>query len=543
MDNPEDNIHIEINNFRTIDKLEIFLSNQTILIGKNNSGKSNIMTALNKAFNKGIFEITDICNKRLEDDYKAKLLELESFSNLGESEKLTLKNDVSKYIGNNSKRSTVNIWVDSGGEKEIYQSTAEVNGKFDWVDKKPPFDILYLSAIPILKEATNTANTTILGKLLNDKFSKTYTEKINVIICEALKKIREIPETDALEIINSLKSEMKKIIPDINNIEYLPTDFDAKKLVTDRQLLISDKWIESVEWTNLGHGLQRLLIMLLFTQLASKKIQDNKSNLILLIEEPEIFMHPHQQKAVSDKLFEIVGNKNFKIVLSTHSSYFIDPMNIHSLRIISKINGLTKVSNNGSGLYDFSINYLKSKGIDVLGSDKYFFEFFTSLRLEPELREFFFADKVLLVEGYNERIAIPWLLMKQGHNLNSNDISIYNSRGNSKLLNHAKILDKFGIPYIIALDDDKGDTDTLREIKSLKDYLENRFEETVSILYGDFCSIFGLVKKDEFNVYNRIDEIETESWHFSDDDKIHLEKYLKDIVCKLGIDNSLASKL
>ena len=43
---------ISINRFRSIGKMEIFVDNITIFSGKNNSGKSNILKALNLFFNK-----------------------------------------------------------------------------------------------------------------------------------------------------------------------------------------------------------------------------------------------------------------------------------------------------------------------------------------------------------------------------------------------------------------------------------------------------------------------------------------------------------
>ena len=51
---------------------------------------------------------------------------------------------------------------------------------------------------------------------------------------------------------------------------------------------------------------------------------------ILLLDEPEIALHPSAIQAASDLLYEFAEDKNWQVILSTHSPEFIDPFKDHT---------------------------------------------------------------------------------------------------------------------------------------------------------------------------------------------------------------------
>ena len=140
----------------------------------------------------------------------------------------------------------------------------------------------------------------------------------------------------------------------------------------------------------------------------------NQSSLLIL-EEPELFLHPHAKRMLSDILEDfITGGKN-QIIITTHSEEFIHNIDIENINVIRKTVDGTKKSRINKQDYGDGKELQKLK-----------------IELQHKNAEMFFAEKVILVEG-EEQILIPEIVKKiYGKNvLNNNDISIIKVGGKS----------------------------------------------------------------------------------------------------------------
>jgi len=113
-----------------------------------------------------------------------------------------------------------------------------------------------------------------------------------------------------------------------------------------------------------GHGLQRALIVTLLQHLAmtipveppvaeteeaaSKQAQDTDQavrgpDLILAIEEPELYLHPSRCHYLSDLLFSLAVGSGVglaarnQIIYATHSPYFVDLFRFNKIRMVRKV--------------------------------------------------------------------------------------------------------------------------------------------------------------------------------------------------------------
>lgn len=84
-------------------------------------------------------------------------------------------------------------------------------------------------------------------------------------------------------------------------------------------------------------------------------------------------------------------------------------------------------------------------------------------KFDEERNEIFFADTVILVEGYGDKIACSMALEKLGIDLDRNNISIIEGTGAGDIPTLASVLVGFQIEAIALIDDDKP-----REIEELK---------------------------------------------------------------------------
>lgn len=488
-------LFVKIQNFRSIRSLEVELDNVTQLIGRNNSGKSNICQALVKAVNLEKTEIDDYYNK----------------------------NDSNPIL----------VELTHGGNPFRYE--ASKCGKFAG-PRNPPIQIIYLPAIPDADDVVSEVGTKALGQVLK-MIKPEKSNKIDRILDRAVKCIEKIDRENLQSFKERLLEDFKQVDNSFINIDYSPSELKREDLLKKRTLMLCDE-INSFQWSKWGHGTQRLMILLIYLQLA-KLYNDISNETLLILEEPEIFMHPQQQRAIAEKLYKDADNPFFKILISTHSPFFIDPFKINTIRIVSKKNGITNIHNQGKPSYDYDLSMLLKKGI--IKPDTYIYKFYLSLRLEPELREFFFADKVLIVEGYSDRIIIPWMIDRfyNKYRLFSRNISIFNSKGNCNIEHYIEILERFDIPFTIIMDNDNNcNTDTNKAINALKRKLGDDFDKKVVLINGDACSLFGLKNENkdqasEYDVYHRIAEIENDP-DLNEKIKTSFNQCLEELMLKLG---------
>lgn len=128
----------------------------------------------------------------------------------------------------------------------------------------------------------------------------------------------------------------------------------------------------------LGSGYYILFSFLLFKYILTQEEEKN-NRIILLVDEPEMHLHPQFQKKLLDALKEI--SKKTEVFISTHSPYFIDPDIIE-------------------GIYRLE-NQKKLLGVKVFRIINATVQAKSLFHLEN--RAAFFARKVVLVEGFDDK--------------------------------------------------------------------------------------------------------------------------------------------
>lgn len=86
-------------------------------------------------------------------------------------------------------------------------------------------------------------------------------------------------------------------------------------------------------------------------------------------------------------------------------------------------------------------------------------QFKMAVEYDPERSEMFFARKVLLVEGDTEKVAFPIVSSKMGVDLNERSVAIVEVNGKSNLPLFMRILSAFHVPHVVVYDADTGKQD------------------------------------------------------------------------------------
>jgi predicted ATP-dependent endonuclease of OLD family len=222
-----------------------------------------------------------------------------------------------------------------------------------------------------------------------------------------------------------------------------------------------------------GHGVQRAVIVALVHALNMQRTRDLQEDeepepgqvvpdLLLVIEEPELYQHPTRARHFSEALRSLVTttseNARIQVVISTHSPYFVTLAHFESVRLLRRkhVAG-KKVPNRTVGRTTLT-NVARELGASFSPAKA-----FTAESLAPRLhgildnalREGFFADSIVLVEGDQDQALIAALCRHNNFDHEAAGLAILPVNGKNSLDKALVIFRQLGIPTYVMFDGDK----------------------------------------------------------------------------------------
>lgn len=388
---------LKVENFRNFEDVEINLTNQNVIFGMNDVGKTNLMYALRFLLDREIRK-----NGFKETDY--------------------FKNDTSKVItitlgveiadrdtNDDSKHIIAKVGgARSGTGSELDVFFFQIKGAYDesenigvpkiyWGNKLDEFEELAQSGIfsPLdsLFKIVYLDPTIDLDKTFSKNrkqlFDQTKLDESDIAISNEIKSLgmQLNDKISSMEVIQSFQTtitkEYKKLKKEDISIE-MKSELSINGYFGNLIPYIKRDNDENIYPTS-GDGRKKILAYSIFNHLIQE--QEGNKIIIYLIEEPENSLHRSMQIALSKQLFESEVYTYF--FLSTHSPELLYEMDNASLiRIYSK-----NKTNCESYIYHVEDNYKNVKK-----------------ELNRSLATALFADKVLLVEGPSEKVLFEKIL-------------------------------------------------------------------------------------------------------------------------------------
>ncbi|WP_227766382.1 ATP-dependent nuclease [Zhaonella formicivorans] len=447
---------LEIKNFGCIGEegITIHIDNIVVLIGANNSGKSTVLKA---------YEAFSGTGEPLEETWfhrERKNVPVEIIGTFVEiSNEDIEKIKTTKWIYDDTEfGKCIRVkwqWNSPGSKGQKYSWDNSIG---DWKEGgMGGFDSLISSCVPTpLTIRPTDSSKDIESKILEILTSavkekvKNDSTKVDGLINEFIKIAEEVQKeiaTTIEETFDNLKDKLDKVFPD-HEILIKPSagKIEPEKVIgAGSHVRIKDPLGESYPLSQQGTGLQRTFIWTAIGALAEigrykqgKKTISPEEPRILLVEEPEVFLHPPAIRAAREALYSLAEVSGWQVMVTTHSPIFIDVSKPHTTII--------------------RVERDASKGSKIFSTEKAQFDGDERDRLRmirschPTVNEFFFADHVILVEGETEHAVLNSLLASnQNPNLN---IHVVNCMGKANIPLFVKILNHFGTTYTILHDSD-----------------------------------------------------------------------------------------
>ena len=300
-------------------------------------------------------------------------------------------------------------------------------------------------------------NTTLnkVAKDLNWKFRSKWnqTDIINKWHGFYNEVINTVEDAKNSRIIIPIKNKLLQITgKNFQNLELSLFDIEqpfSKSFFSDRENT------NQIEQTRLGSGISILLSYALLHTASSF----SKEDLILLVDEPELHLHPQLQS----NLFEEFRNSLFQTIYTTQSDSFID---VSEWRSITRISPDFLGYPNAEELSEILDGMSVTTHLDEIKKwHQHRCIFF------KEDNQLFFASKCVLVEGPAEKYGLP--ILAKVLDIDLTNLTIISCNGKSKIPYYQLLCKTFSIPYYTVYDlDNKTVTD--RDNKRLHRWSESK---------------------------------------------------------------------
>lgn len=461
-----------IQGFRSIkEPLELNLEQVNALIGANNCGKSNILSAIYRVLGrdwvtKNTFFENDVYNEDYDTDI---VIDFEFDEPFQYEQFVGIPVEIPKvrFFYTRYKKG------ENSGERRLEKQCLQLNDKPVFGFKSRPkkgeqpqmvplttipqelqeaFPVIFIGTDRNLKNQLPSSRNSILGTLMKD-INADFENPENLIEVEKEGSGKMLPRIERFkqaidEAIRTLRTDeflaLEKAIKDnaLKQLGFNP-ETETDKLDLYFNPLSSLEFYKSLEIyvkeheyninaTELGAGFQNAIVLAILKAFEDRK----KQGALFLIEEPEMYLHPQMQRSLY-KTIRQIGETN-QVIYITHSPHFVTIPEFNEIVIVSKNNNGTHIKKSTLKTSDALKNKFRKE-------------------LDPERNEMFFARKLLIVEGDTEKMAFPEFAKRMGIDFDGVGSTIIEVGGKRNLIDFVDLAISFEIPVGLVYDTDSSD--------------------------------------------------------------------------------------
>ena len=164
---------------------------------------------------------------------------------------------------------------------------------------------------------------------------------------------------------------------------------------------------------------------------------------LLLIDEPENALHPMAARAAQRHLYELAKDPDWQVVMTTHSPYFINPLEDHTTIV-----RMERTKGDESALFT---KVYRSEAVTFNEDERRNLQ--ALQQMDVSFSEVFFGSYPILVEGDTEHAAFIAAIVQEQHDL-ADKVTIVRARGKASLPAWIRMLHHFKINFGLVHDTD-----------------------------------------------------------------------------------------
>ncbi|VXC57872.1 MULTISPECIES: ATP-binding protein [Sphingobacterium] len=211
-------------------------------------------------------------------------------------------------------------------------------------------------------------------------------------IIDALNQVAVKVEEHLNVVVDNTLTKLREMNPDVANslTPIIPPKESLKWIDVFKNLSIFGDY--DIPINKRGSGVKRLVLLNFFRAEAERKLKSgnlNSRSIIYAIEEPETSQHSHHQKLLINAFTELSTAENTQVLLTTHGSNIVKGLSFNNLRLVSLEEGNKIISEVSSSCLPYpSLNEVNYIAFGEI-TEEYHNELYGFLELQGELPGYF----------------------------------------------------------------------------------------------------------------------------------------------------------
>ncbi|MFB1063693.1 AAA family ATPase [Natrinema sp. H-ect4] len=436
-------IEANFHDFKSIGQGSVGFSDISVLIGKNNSGKSNVIDAfaslkeleenrpghdysqqwfLDKAMGKNIdsqFQISLVY--RFPEERRQSIYEGINRTNSkhrkakSRIENSSILNKVKYEIsveGTGRRSRNKMFYIDDGSE---WQEIDDFYRKYDVVDRSEIRETI--------EDSIKTWRFVDPFRVPRDIDTAGYTTEL------------ESDGTNLVKVLNSLQTNHPEMFEDIassyvdimDGVTDISVEYDTDLRESDMTIVVNEENFDiKFKSSDISSGSKEILVLLTQIYWASENSD------ILFLEEPELHLHPGAERKVFNLIRDLVSKKDIRVVISTHSDVFVDQ---------TRASSITRVDRQDRTV----LRSIEPDEVDVELQD-----------LGYEKSGLLQSEAVIFVEGLSDKRILKQFGSTAGLNFDEFGVEVVELEGIDRMRRDSKslvkLLSSFNIPHLFIID-------------------------------------------------------------------------------------------
>lgn len=446
---------IRVQNFKSIKDGEFPLSLYTPLVGYNNAGKTNILQSLSWIIKKSSLQASEFFDLAQPVTVTAEIsgVDVDVLDALGGQHRLRIE----PFIVDN--KISIRRTQTEPGQALTTIRFEVLSGTGEWVVNPNGIDTAISNLFPepisigAMENATDdvgkyAAGTTI-GKLIKEivddvasrnagQVTAALADVASRLSADGLKKDPKLVDLDS-----KIQTELMKFFPGVTAKTHIQVP-DFGDFLKSATVKIYDNQFDNAigrDASSFGHGAQRSVQIALIKCLSEIKraAAANARTTLLLIDEPELYLHPQAIELVRAALSRL-SIEGYQVVFSTHSANMIARSDAENVLLIRRS------SADGTKAIPRLQDAVRQTIEDVIHQSETLFLLSNSVKL-------LFCEKLLLAEGKTERVLLPDLFSHEhGISFDEDKIGLLELGGSGNVPGALKVLAAMGTPTKAVVD-------------------------------------------------------------------------------------------
>jgi energy-coupling factor transporter ATP-binding protein EcfA2 len=403
--------HLEIHNFRCFADLDLPVGGSSLaIVAPNAGGKSSLIAAVAWALGgpRGV-ALQDLA------DPEDQMYIIATVGGIRREDHGKFVEGALRFTGAPTVRIGVRaIWDEHSGQLDVDWGFPDAGWRRAGRDVRDALPVLFLPTDRDTGRLTQFAGgRSVLATLLEAVGAVAEAEGAAAGVAKAAKDLAAGPALTKL--LHDIGAQLAALIPRVGTYGVNPAELSVEQLLRllDLQLAYEGPAIPVARQSS---GLGQLTVAALAVQLLKKRPET-----LLLVDEPELSLHPHAQRAVLAAL----ESTEAQIVLATHSASVLAEIDVRSIAVLRRANGTVTAARPAN------INDDEAKRLRRFAT--------------PLTNEAFFARQVVFVEGITDYQAVRAIAVTLGRNLDAEGIAVVALDGAASLTTFLQIMGPAGL--------------------------------------------------------------------------------------------------